>query len=214
MLTDDEAKALKRDIWAGGQKQHDVAKAFGLSQGTISRVISGESYSHVEWPNGTTGAMPQERHRKMIQLRTGRTLRTRKILPEAIPEPSRPDRAAPTLARRVEQISTLDDDFVEEMEEDFIEAIADIGPSVPDSIQQQGIDESRQEILPWEDCIDRLGVGHSLVVKATRGPSSHEGALLKKAIGVAILNISYKDEHFERAVLSILSDLEEGSEYP
>jgi hypothetical protein len=51
---------IKRRIWEG-EPQHYVAADLGVTQPTISRIVNGDQWFHIPWPDGSLGALSTQR---------------------------------------------------------------------------------------------------------------------------------------------------------
>ena len=63
-----DALKIKEMLWQGTLQQ-DVARHFGVSQATISRIQNGAVWALIKWPDGNMGALPPEREHDLIALR-------------------------------------------------------------------------------------------------------------------------------------------------
>jgi len=52
-----DVEDIKRLIWEGEYYQADIARAFSVSQATISRIAGGTQWPMVPWPDGEVGAL-------------------------------------------------------------------------------------------------------------------------------------------------------------
>lgn len=57
---------IKKAIWAG-ETQSEVAQRFAVSQATISRIVQGEQWPDVKWPDGSTGELSAERKSILVE---------------------------------------------------------------------------------------------------------------------------------------------------
>lgn len=81
-------KQIKDALWKG-EHQKEVAERFGISQPTISRILHGEQWYDVPWPDASLGALStyqqalilRERHSVRSEKRFRRVLHT--LTPEA-----------------------------------------------------------------------------------------------------------------------------------
>jgi len=81
-------KQIKDALWKG-EHQKEVAERFGISQPTISRILHGEQWYEVPWPDGSLGALStyqqalilKERHSVRSEKRFRRVLHS--LTPEA-----------------------------------------------------------------------------------------------------------------------------------
>lgn len=67
-INTDMARGIKRLIWAG-YIQTRVAGLYGVSQTSISRIVNGEDFYDVAWPDGSTGELNPLRRRALKGLR-------------------------------------------------------------------------------------------------------------------------------------------------
>ena len=67
-LSAPEVQRVKEMLWQGSAQQ-DVAAHFGVSQATVSRIQTGEQWTHVRWPDGSSGPLPVEREQQIIAQR-------------------------------------------------------------------------------------------------------------------------------------------------
>lgn len=74
LLSEDEALQIKERLWAGHQTQSAIAKDFGVSQPTISRIYRGTDFKQLPWPDGSLGGITNER-RKVIHVSRNRKTR-------------------------------------------------------------------------------------------------------------------------------------------
>ena len=68
-LTTESTLEIKKLLWEGELSQSEIATRFALSQPTVSRIYRGKDWQSIEWPDGSTGAIPLDRH---IQLKRDR----------------------------------------------------------------------------------------------------------------------------------------------
>ena len=66
LLTPDNVAEIKQHIWQGDLSQSQIARMYGTTQPTISRIMRGAMWSGVLWPDGNPGPLPLERHQAII----------------------------------------------------------------------------------------------------------------------------------------------------
>ena len=93
-LTTLDIVAIKRLLW-DGDTQTDIAKRYGVSDNHISRISRGIAYPDIEWPNGSTNALPQDRRRP------GGRPRTREYTNIPSPDPEGMVKEIEKAARRI-----------------------------------------------------------------------------------------------------------------
>lgn len=69
-LTPEEVSEIKKRIW-DGLTQLMVAREFGVSQGTISKIMNGHQWGEVVWPNGDVGQFPVSRRLELHAIAYG-----------------------------------------------------------------------------------------------------------------------------------------------
>jgi hypothetical protein len=61
LLSEERAREIKEQLWAGHMTQAEIAHQHYVSQSTISRIFRGYDWAHLPWPDGSLGHIPQER---------------------------------------------------------------------------------------------------------------------------------------------------------
>ena len=61
LLSEEQVKEIKSLLYAGHMSQPEIATMYKTHQAGISRIMHGHLWREIEWPNGTTGAIDQER---------------------------------------------------------------------------------------------------------------------------------------------------------
>lgn len=67
-LSESDVRAIKRRLW-NGEAQHDIAADYEICTSQISNICAGYKWDYVPWPDGSTGAMPAERRKKIVSAR-------------------------------------------------------------------------------------------------------------------------------------------------
>jgi hypothetical protein len=58
LLDESQIQEVKQLLWAGHHTQSEVARRFGVSQPTISRIYRGVDWADLPWPDGSRGHIP------------------------------------------------------------------------------------------------------------------------------------------------------------
>ena len=61
LITEETAREIKVQLWAGHMTQAEIASQHNVSQPTISRIFRGYDWRELPWPDGSLGHIPQER---------------------------------------------------------------------------------------------------------------------------------------------------------
>lgn len=69
ILTESEVTEIKKSLWEGATQRH-LANMFDITQPTISAILTGRTWDHIQWPDGSTGAMDNDRRVKLLRDRS------------------------------------------------------------------------------------------------------------------------------------------------
>lgn len=75
-LTPSNVRQIKALLWKGEMWQRDIAEHYFISQATVSRIYGGHEWPNVQWPDGTKGAIDEDRRRLHKMLKRKRPLVT------------------------------------------------------------------------------------------------------------------------------------------
>lgn len=59
ILSSQQVRDIKRMVWEGAP-QREVAQWAGITQATVSRIVTGDQWFQVPWPDGSVGGLPIE----------------------------------------------------------------------------------------------------------------------------------------------------------
>lgn len=170
-LTEDDIIELKQKLW-DGFLQKQVAELYDLSQPHVSRIVQGDQWPEVPWPDGTYGAINEEHYRntkKINKERNKRIIRSSvapisNIKPEDIPDldPQTEEYAdimglSPEAVRTLpEQVELSPDEIAEAagkaMEQQFADDFLSVGDEQRENVEKpKEINISDLEALPWEE---------------------------------------------------------------
>jgi len=72
-LTLQDIVGMKKSLWEG-ETHRVLSNRYGVSQTHISRIYKGEYYPQVEWPDGSSGGIPQHKRKVMGRQRNPDTI--------------------------------------------------------------------------------------------------------------------------------------------
>lgn len=61
IISEDTAKQIKLDLWAGHMTQDEIGAKYNVTQPTISRIFRGSAWPKLPWPDGSLGHIPEAR---------------------------------------------------------------------------------------------------------------------------------------------------------
>ena len=61
LLSEEAAREVKEQLWAGHFTQEEIAHKHNISQPTVSRIFRGRDWHQLPWPDGSLGHISQER---------------------------------------------------------------------------------------------------------------------------------------------------------
>ena len=111
-LTIGEVAEIKQELWDGVASQGDIAKAYSISQTTVSRICRGEQWGQVPWNDGSTGELPNARVAEIFRERSliiGSSNKT------ALPPETVVQAAAKVAEREAEAAEAKDAEFAEQI---------------------------------------------------------------------------------------------------
>lgn len=184
-LTLEKATAIKTMLWQG-RAQELIARQFGVTQTTVSRILHGKQWTSAPWPNDELGAMPLAR---LSKLKTGQLqLRSSELYPsddrdrrltEAPPEHRR-DQIADVIQGLAAEAET-------EMEQELIATMVGV-----DSDQRLAESKSSSpgeaDFMPWDEVVEKGG-DLPIVIACLEDKDE----ILKKAIGVVFRALSPRE---------------------
>lgn len=164
---------IKRRIW-DGESQHYVAADIGVTQPTISRIVNGEQWFEVKWPDGSMGGLSTDRRlelqREKLNKQKHRTVPTEEV--EDVEELG--ENIIDLAKRRVSRVTE------EEEERHMREALADFGKT-NEEFRTAAI--NLQDLPVMWDLFKQAHPGVPLIDAADKSPDQTQKSVVMYVLG-------------------------------
>jgi hypothetical protein len=178
LLSEENAREIKEQLWAGHMTQTEIAHAHSVSQPTISRIFRGYDWASLPWPDGSLGHIPQARR---TTIHASRHRSTRYTYDTRTGKQQLTDKETEEINSVVEQLLSGDDAQLR----DVITKKATETRKRPPNSQGK---KFTGDMMPWLD-IKEADPGHPIVVDLNK----QDDPPLKVALRIVCAKVPQKD---------------------